>query len=178
MIYKLWQSECGFSWCNILTSFLWRVESSLCMCLPGPTADVMIPWAICALMYACSIQPSQISLGYDIRHMLSYQWFSCYNVLPMTTCCSYDCSCLKKVVETSTHICISELGSSLVQLMACHLFGAKQLPEPMLNYYTPRTTKLLGGILVSLRPSVRPSVRPACRVRSVTSTVLDGYFPY
>ena len=26
--------------------------------------------------------------------------------------------------------------------------------------------------------SVRPSVRPACRVRSVTSTVLDGFFPY
>ena len=39
-----------------------------------------------------------------------------------------------------------------------------------------------GGILVSLRPSVRPSVcpsvRPACRVRSVTSAVLDGFFPY
>ena len=50
------------------------------------------------------------------------------------------------------------------------------------NYYTPRTTKLLGGILVSLRPSVCPSVRPsvcpACRVCSVTSTVLDGFFPY
>ena len=28
-------------------------------------------------------------------------------------------------------------------------------------YYTPRTTKLLGGILVSLRLSVRPSVRPS-----------------
>ena len=26
--------------------------------------------------------------------------------------------------------------------------------------------------------SVRLSVRPACRVRSVTSTVLDGFFPY
>ena len=26
------------------------------------------------------------------------------------------------------------------------------------SFYTPRTTKLLGGILVSLRPSVRPSV--------------------
>ena len=31
-----------------------------------------------------------------------------------------------------------------------------------------------GGILVS----VRPSVCAACRVRSVTSTVLDGFFPY
>ena len=30
-------------------------------------------------------------------------------------------------------------------------------------YYTPRTTKLLGGILVSLRPSVRPFVRPSVR---------------
>ena len=38
--------------------------------------------------------------------------------------------------------------------------------------YTPRTTKLLGGILVSLRPSVRPSVRlsrlpcPLCNIYS------------
>ena len=30
-------------------------------------------------------------------------------------------------------------------------------------HYTPRTTKLLGGILVSLRPSVRLSVRPSLR---------------
>ena len=28
------------------------------------------------------------------------------------------------------------------------------------------------------RPSVRPSVCPGCRVRSVTATVLDGFFPY
>ena len=41
-------------------------------------------------------------------------------------------------------------------------------------YYTPHTTKLLGGILVS----VRPSVRPASRFRSVSSTVQDGFFPY
>ena len=39
-------------------------------------------------------------------------------------------------------------------------------------YYTFRTTKLLGGILVSLRPSVRPSVRlsrlpcPLCNIYS------------
>ena len=45
-----------------------------------------------------------------------------------------------------------------------------------MDNYTP--TKLLGGILVSLRLSVRPSVRPASRVRSVTSTVQDGFFPY
>ena len=30
----------------------------------------------------------------------------------------------------------------------------------------------------SVRLSVRPSVCPGCRVRSVTSTVLDGFFPY
>ena len=52
--------------------------------------------------------------------------------------------------------------------------------------YTPRTTKLLGGILVSPRPSVRPSVRqyvrpsvrPAFRVRSVAPTVLVGSISY
>ena len=45
-------------------------------------------------------------------------------------------------------------------------------------YYTPHTTKLLGGILVSLRPSVCPSVRPASYVRSVASTDQDGFLPY
>ena len=42
----------------------------------------------------------------------------------------------------------------------------------------PHTTKLLGGILVSLHPSVRPSVRPASRVRSVVPTVLVGSISY
>ena len=27
------------------------------------------------------------------------------------------------------------VGSALVQIMACRLFGAKPLPEPMLSYY-------------------------------------------
>ena len=55
--------------------------------------------------------------------------------------------------------------------------------------YTPRTTKLLGGytgftpsvrpsVCPSVRLSVRPSVRPACGVRSVSSTVMDGFFSY
>ena len=34
------------------------------------------------------------------------------------------------------------------------------------------------GFTPSVCPCVRPSVCPACRVRSVTSTVLDGFFPY
>ena len=42
----------------------------------------------------------------------------------------------------------------------------------------PPHNEVVGGILVSLRPSVRPSVRPASRVRSVASTVQDGFFPY
>ena len=33
-------------------------------------------------------------------------------------------------------------------------------------------------VRLSVRLSVRPSVCPGCRVRSVTSTVLDGFFPY
>ena len=40
------------------------------------------------------------------------------------------------------------------------------------------TTKLLGGILVSLRPSVRPSVRPVSCVHSVAPTVLVGLISY
>ena len=55
-------------------------------------------------------------------------------------------------------------------------------------YYTPRTTKLLGGgvywfhsVRPSVLPSVRPSrIRPASRVRSVASTVfwLDPFHIY
>ena len=48
-------------------------------------------------------------------------------------------------------------------------------------YYAPHTTKLWAGYIgftPSVKPSVRPSVRPASRVRSVTSTVQDGFFPY
>ena len=74
---------------------------------------------------------------------------------------------------------------SLGLVVACQLnfvCRAEEIEFVNMFYYTPRTTKLLGGILVSVRPSVRlsvrPSVCPACRVRSVTSTVLDGFFPY
>ena len=60
---------------------------------------------------------------------------------------------------------------------------------PPAQRYTPRTMKLLGGytgftpsvrpsVRPSVCPSVRPSVRPACRVRSVSSTVMDGFFSY
>ena len=35
-----------------------------------------------------------------------------------------------------------------------------------------------GGILVSLRLAICLSVCPTCHVRSVTPTVLDGFFPY
>ena len=54
-------------------------------------------------------------------------------------------------------------------------FWAFIIPPPnneVVGGYTPRTTKLLGGILVSLRPSVRPSVRlsllpcPLCNIYS------------
>ena len=37
--------------------------------------------------------------------------------------------------------------------------------------------EVVGGY-IGFSPSVRLSVRPACRVRSITSTVLDGFFPY
>ena len=47
-------------------------------------------------------------------------------------------------------------------------------------YYTPRTTKLLGGY-IGFTPSVRPAsvpVRPASRVCSVASTFLVGSISY
>ena len=57
--------------------------------------------------------------------------------------------------------------------------------ERLLSFgYTLRQRSCWGGywfhsVRSSVRrASVRPSVCPACRVRSVTSTVLDGLFPY
>ena len=53
------------------------------------------------------------------------------------------------------------------------------------HYYTPHTTKLLGvyigftpSVRLSVCLSVRPSVPPTSSVRSVASTVQDGFFPY
>ena len=42
-------------------------------------------------------------------------------------------------------------------------------------YYTPRTTKLLGGILVSLRLSVRLSVRPSVRPSRLPCPLCNFY---
>ena len=48
----------------------------------------------------------------------------------------------------------------------------------------PPHNEVVGGVYwfhsvrPSVRLSVRPSVRPACRVRSVSSTVMDGFFSY
>ena len=44
--------------------------------------------------------------------------------------------------------------------------------------YIGFTPSVCPSVCPSVRPSVRPSVCPGCRVRSVTSTVLDGFFPY
>ena len=44
----------------------------------------------------------------------------------------------------------------------------------MLYHYTRRTTKLLGEGYIGFTPSVRPGFR----VRSLTPTVLDGFFLY
>ena len=61
--------------------------------------------------------------------------------------------------------------------------GSARTNYDMLLY--PPNNEVVGGYIgftpsvpPSVCPSVRPSVRPACHVRSVTSTVLDGFFPY
>ena len=53
--------------------------------------------------------------------------------------------------------------------------------EIWIRFIIPPNNEVVGGYIdftPSVCPSVRPSVCPACRVRSVTSTVLDGFFPY
>ena len=64
---------------------------------------------------------------------------------------------------------MSFLGDDTYQSLFCR--DSKNHIHSLLNY-TPRTTKLLWGILVSVRPSVRPSVRlsrlpcPLCNIYS------------
>ena len=41
----------------------------------------------------------------------------------------------------------SELGSSLVQIMACHLSGALSLLDPMLTYFQPKALGIIAGKL-------------------------------
>ena len=50
----------------------------------------------------------------------------------------------------------------------------------VLLLYIPPEQRSCWGVywFHSVRPSICPSVCPGCRVRSVTSTVLDGFFPY
>ena len=52
-------------------------------------------------------------------------------------------------------------GSHLLFVGNERIFLTRKSMEEEGGNYTPRTTKLLGGILVSLRPSVRLSVRPS-----------------
>ena len=52
-----------------------------------------------------------------------------------------------------------EIRSTLDHIRACLLFGAKPLSDPMLDHYTPHTTKLLGR---SVLPSFCPSCMPVC----------------
>ena len=63
-------------------------------------------------------------------------------------------------------------------LLAKILTGDTAYLPTRASYYTPHTTKLFGGILVTLRTSVCPSVRPASRVCSVAPTVLVWSISY
>ena len=93
-------------------------------------------------------------------------------ILPST------CTCLVPGVENINSVA---LGVLTHPGRVTHICVSKHW-----HYHTPRTTKLLGNILVSPRPSVcpsvrlsvRPSVRPASRVRSVAPTVLAGFHIY
>ena len=98
-----------------------------------------------------------------------------------------------------THCCYSNYGSGnglmpsgnkpLHEHVLTQIYGHNVLFLSRSSDYTPpppppppHTTKLLGGILVSLPPSICPfvclSVRPASHVRSVVPTVLVGSISY
>ena len=51
-------------------------------------------------------------------------------------------------------------------------------PLAIFNYPPSEQRSCDIGFTPSVRPSVSPSVRPACHVRSILSTLLDGFLPY
>ena len=63
------------------------------------------------------------------------------------------------------------LNKTLTNLNTYHCFGLKQV----FSFYTPRTTKLLGGY-TGFTPSVRPSVCPSVRL-SVRPSVRPSRMP-
>ena len=81
---------------------------------------------------------------------------------------------------TSSHGNISRVTGHLCGEFTGHIMCASTYHLPVFIIMHPRITKLWGGVywFHSLRMSVRLSVRHACRVRFVTLTVLDVFFPY
>ena len=90
-----------------------------------------------------------------------------------------ECKKLGKIFTCPTY----ELLSNFVVISDVY---RSFIPNKTTLIIPPAQRSCWGGILVSLRPSVRPSVcpsvrpsvRPAFRVRSVSSTVMDGFFSY
>ena len=69
---------------------------------------------------------------------------------------------LDRIITALDCICIIP-GMHCMLLLICFVWVMHVCISKPDHNYTPRTTKLLGGILVSLRPSVCPSVRPSVR---------------
>ena len=75
------------------------------------------------------------------------------------------------------------IGSALVQVMACPLFGDNPLPEPVLAYYIPRipVSEGSGDVMVLRRSRPPPATRhppPAAHngVNVITQKPRDGLF--
>ena len=64
------------------------------------------------------------------------------------------------------------------ELMTAGLLVLCMCLQTAMSYYTPRTTKLLGGILVSLRPSVRPSRIPCLLCSAYSSGWIHFIFKH
>ena len=77
--------------------------------------------------------------------------------------CSLWCNCSALRPEKNVYHHANDIFKfSFLYESYCMMIQISVAPLKFGNY-TPRTTKLLGGILVSLRPSVRPSVRLSVR---------------
>ena len=136
-------NACQFLLVRISSLYI-RIDS-LCICIG-------IRRLSAATQYV-AIRCATIALSYWIAHV---RIGSCKFLLVPIVFSSHHSA----IVLILHHHCIATY--CIVSPSWCILLHLTASYQFVFNY-TPRTTKLLGGILVSLRPSVRPSVCPSVR---------------
>ena len=113
---------------------------------------------------------------------ISYKTRAYVNLIILTLTTVYFKTLSQPMIPYSMHITVLLQYYSAESYLLCLWWFIHIKRGALVLQLYPRTTKLLGGVLVSIRPSVRPSVHPSVRpascVRSVASRVLVGSISY